>query len=480
MNDDLNRKEQEGNPFKNEAVPTQRPQGQPDQPLPSFEQKRQEKIKNFQLNLQEEDLDPEGGSQEDLPVVPPAPVSPTNLNSHSDDRPPAMEMPLSKAEKKERRKAEKAEKKRKKKKAKKNGCLFKIVWLIMIMLVSVVLAQYILVGVNDMLAINRPESTVTVDIPSNSSLDDVAQILTEKHVIDRPDFFKMYAMLTRSAQSRTFTKGTFDMQTNMDYEAIINYIQTQSNRKDTVSITFYEGETVLQYAEKLEENNVCKKEDFLEACNSDEFDEDYEFLQEITNQDQRYYKLEGYLFPDTYEFYEEEDPVDTISRMLSNYNKKIYTKEKVKGYEDQVSIADLAQEKGMTTQELLTLASMVQAEAADQEDMKKVAGVFLNRLNFGAEYDIYTLDSDPTVFYPYKKNTAPEGFVSTYSTYDNQGLPPGPICNPGMDAIEAVLNPDTTKNLYFCHGTDANGNQVALYAKTRAQHERNLKSLGLA
>ena len=107
-----------------------------------------------------------------------------------------MEMPLSKAEKKERRKAEKAEKKRKKKKAKKNGCLFKIVWLIMIMLVSVVLAQYILVGVNDMLAINRPESTVTVDIPSNSSLDDVAQILTEKHVIDRPDFFKMYAMLT--------------------------------------------------------------------------------------------------------------------------------------------------------------------------------------------------------------------------------------------------------------------------------------------
>ena len=480
MNDDLNRKEQEGNPFKNEAVPTQRPQGQPDQPLPSFEQKRQEKIKNFQLNLQEEDLDPEEGSQEDLPVVPPAPVSPTNLNSHSDDRPPAMEMPLSKAEKKERRKAEKAEKKRKKKKAKKNGCLFKIVWLIMIMLVSVVLAQYILVGDNDMLAINRPESTVTVDIPSNSSLDDVAQILTEKHVIDRPDFFKMYAMLTRSAQSRTFTKGTFDMQTNMDYEAIINYIQTQSNRKDTVSITFYEGETVLQYAEKLEENNVCKKEDFLEACNSDEFDEDYVFLQEITNQDQRYYKLEGYLFPDTYEFYEEEDPVDTISRMLSNYNKKIYTKEKVKGYEDQVSIADLAQEKGMTTQELLTLASMVQAEAADQEDMKKVAGVFLNRLNFGAEYDIYTLDSDPTVFYPYKKNTAPEGFVSTYSTYDNQGLPPGPICNPGMDAIEAVLNPDTTKNLYFCHGTDANGNQVALYAKTRAQHERNLKSLGLA
>ena len=102
-------------------------------------------------------------------------------------------------------------------------------------------------------------------------------------------------------------------------------------------------------------------------------------------QDQRYYKLEGYLFPDTYEFYEEEDPVDTVSRMLSNYNKKIYTKERVKGYEEQMSIADLAQEKGMTTQDLLTLASMVQAEAADKEDMKKVAGVFLNRLQFGAE-----------------------------------------------------------------------------------------------
>lgn len=478
MNDDLNRSGPDHRPTGGENPPQNSGPDQAGAPS-SYESKRQEKVKNFQLNLQEEDLAAKAGE----PVPPISQVQPEvaedNLVSHSNPEKPSAPVVLTKEEKKAQRMARKAEKKRRKKKAKKNGCLFKIVWAIMIVLVSVVLAQYILVGVNDMLATKRPEYTVTVDIPSGSSLDQVADILAEKHVVDRPDFFRMYATLTRSSTKRVFTKGTFEMKTNMDYEAIINFIQTQSNRKDSVEITFFEGETLQQYAAKLEEKNVCTQEEFLEACNSDQFDEDYPFLGEITNGQDRYYKLEGYLFPDTYEFYEEEDPVDTISRFLSNYNRKIYRKQKIKGYNDPMSIEDLALEKGMSTQQLLTLASMVQAEAADEEDMKKVAGVFINRLSFGAEHDIYTLDSDPTVFYPYKKNTVPEGFTSTYNTYTLQGLPPGPICNPGLSAIQAVLNPDTEKNLYFCHGVDKNGNKKALYAKTKAQHDKNLKSLGL-
>lgn len=473
MNEDLNRSQPENSPSGG-YNPPEAGSLEPGENLSSYEQKRQEKVQQFQLNLQDEDLEPAPA-----PVVPQPEKSPDNLVSHSGQKLEQMPAVLTKEEKKAQRLAWKAEKKRKKKKAKKNGCLFKIVWIIMIALVSVVLAQYILVGVNDMLAIKRPEYTVTVDIPSGSTLDEVADILAEKHVVDRPDFFKLYATLTRSSKKRVFTKGTFEMKTNMDYEAIINYIQTQSNRKDIVEITFYEGETVQQYAQKLEEKNVCKADEFLEACNSDDFDEDYPFLKEITNKDKRYYKLEGYLFPDTYDFYEEEKPEDTINRFLTNYNRKVYKKQKVKGYEDHMSIEDLALEKGMTPQELLTLASMVQAEAADEDDMKKVAGVFLNRLEFGEQYDIYTLDSDPTVFYPYKKSTAPEGFVSTYSTYNNRGLPPGPICNPGMSAIEAVLNPDPEKNLYFCHGVDENGNIKALYAKTAYQHKQNLRALGL-
>lgn len=481
MNDDLNRNQPENRPSGGQTPPASGAPG-PEGDLSSYEQKRQEKVQQFQLNLQDDDLEPV--REEPLQTVPAdiplqSEQSSNDLVSHSGQKTEEIPAMLTKEEKKARREAKKAEKKRRKKKAKKNGCLFKIVWFIMIALVSVVLAQYILVGVNDMLAINRPESTVTVDIPSECTLDEVADILAEKHVVDRPNFFKLYATLTRSAQKRAFTKGTFEMKTNMDYEAIINFIQTRSNRKDTVEITFYEGETIQQFAQKLEENNVCKAEAFLEACNSDDFDDDYPFLKEITNKDKRYYKLEGYLFPDTYDFYEEEPPEDPINRFLSNYNRKVYKKQKVKGYDEPMSIEDLALEKGMTTQELLTLASMVQAEAADEDDMKKVAGVFLNRLEFGQQYDIYTLDSDPTVFYPYKKSTAPKGFVSTYSTYDNQGLPLGPICNPGLSAIKAVLNPDTEKNLYFCHGVDKNGNVKALYAKTAYQHKQNLRALGL-
>ncbi len=402
------------------------------------------------------------------------------LQSYSDGLPPEgaqkMQTPM---ERKAEREAAKADKKRRKKKAKKNGCLFKMIWMVMIVLVSVVLAQYILVGVNDMLAVNREEHEVTIDIPSDATLDQVTDIMYQNGMIDRPDFFKLYAHLTKDDD--TFSRGTYQMRTNMDYEAILNYIRVRDNRTDKVDVQFTEGMTLMEYGALLEEKEVCTQEEFLEACNTDTFDEDYPFLTRITNKAERYYKLEGYLFPDTYTFYKDENPLYVVETLLINYEDKIVDKHRVTGYTEKVSIEDIATERLMSMEDVLTLASLVQAEAIDQDDMRIIAGIFLNRLDSTKNEGVSYLQSDPTMYYPYKQSTVPSGFTSRYDTYDIEGLPPGPICNPGMDAIDAVLHPQATNYFYFCHGTREGSDEIeVLYATTYEQHQQNLRILGLA
>ncbi len=370
----------------------------------------------------------------------------------------------------------KAEKKRRKKKSKKNGCLFKMVWLVMIVLVSVVLAQYIMIGANDLLAVNRTEGTTQVSIPADADIDTVADILQDAGVINSSQFFKLYMKLTKPGT--TFTKGDYtDMKTNLDYEAIVTYLQTQSNRSDEVSVTFLEGMSLQSFGETLEEKGVCGKDEFLEKCNSTEFDEDYTFLANITNNNERYYRLEGYLFPDTYDFYQDSDPETVIRKCLYNFELKVMDPSIEQEDGTEISVADLAQQNGFSVDQLITLASMVQAEGADENDMRVIAHIFRNRLNPEMNEGVSQLGSDPTVYYPYaSREDAPEGFESRYDTYTIIGLPPGPIDNPGMMAINAVLNPDTTYDyLYFCHAADG----TPYYAHTQEGHQENLIEAGL-
>ena len=440
---------------------------------------------------------------------------------------------------KERKLALKAEKKRKKKKAKKNGCVFRVVWGVLVIILGVFLAEFLLVGINDLLGRNREveldedgnekQSSIIVQIPEDATIDTVADILHENGVISSESYFKLYAKVTKHGTS--FNQGSYEMKNDMDYEAIINYLQSDLNRVDTVSLQFTEGMTVLEIADKLEENEVCNKELFLELCNSDEFDEDFTFLKNGRPKvDKTYYKLEGYLFPDTYEFYQGENPTTTIYRFLNNYEMRMYytkqrieikdsdedvdegpkvmydedgnvmydedgnvmyetdtDKRKTKKYE-KLTIEEQAAKKGMSMDDLLTLASMIQSEAADTEDMYNISSVFHNRLatlsNDGysayGEYIRGMLDSDPTLYYPYKKNTVPDKFESTYNTYKNAGLPAGPVCCPGMDAIKAALYPNDTNYYYFCHkAATENSDAVAYYASTSSDHQYNLSLAGI-
>ena len=325
-----------------------------------------------------------------------------------------------------------------------------------------------------MLAMNRQtDKEVTISIPENPKLSDVSAELERKGVIKESGFFEMYAKLTKN---ETFSQGDYKIKTNMDYEAIINYLGSMQNRTDTIKITIPEGMSVQEIAAYLVKKGVLSSPDhFLELCASEYFDEDYAFVKH-KNDSKRYYKLEGYLFPDTYECYKNERAELTITRMLDNYEYRTTNDQNVDGYSKAVNIEKLVKkDKKYDMNEILTLASIIQAEAASVEDMYNVSSILRNRLEYDVDYGVSKLGLDSTKYYPYRSRSAVpkdqrKNYKSRYDTYTKDGLPPGPICNPGMQAILAAIYPNDTNYLFFCHAKDG----TPYYAATLEEHQYNL------
>ncbi len=404
------------------------------------------------------------------------------INSFSNDSAKNTAMRHTKAELKQQKKEIK---RRRKEKDKGNRRIFRIFWIAACLVVGIFLGQYLLVGFNDFLAINRTsEDTVTVEIGENPDIDSVAEILAEKGVINSKTYFKIFAALTK--KEGDFRQGTFEISTNLDYQAIISFLQSNSNRSDIVTVRFTEGMNVIEIADKLKENGVITDtEEFLELCNTDRFDDQFTFLKDTDNED-KYYKLEGYLFPDTYDFYINENPVSVIEKMINNYENRVYYyKIRVPGYDKQIAIGKLLRESEYSADEIMIIASIIQAEALSEEDMYNISSVIHNRLNSDPDLGVLSLNCDSTVYYPYRtKSEIPselEGYVSRYDTYTIQGLPAGAICNPGTEAILAALMPNDTNYLYFCHSAATEDTAAqAYYASTLYEHEYNLVLAGLS
>lgn len=389
------------------------------------------------------------------------------------NQPPRPEYSVNKAymTEKERRAEKKAHKKRNRLKSRKNRWIFTLVWLCMVLLVSFTLASYLIRGSNDFFAVGRAEGTTSVTIPENVTMEELTKILYEAGAIKEPQFFDLYCSVTVDEdEMEYFQPGTYQLETNMDYQDIISTLQGGSESKEVVSVTFPEGVTALEAAALLEENEVCSSEDFLTAINTADFDE-YTMIGEITNASEKYFKLEGYLFPDTYQFYKGEEIDSVVSKMLYNFQNRTEDLEE-----------DIAN-SGMTMDQIVILASIIQREAANTQDMANVSAVLHNRLDYGADYGIYSLQCDSTMYYPYKtaSDVPAEGAraYGNYDTYQVQGLPAGAICNPGLDAIEAALHPNTEGDapyyLYFCHAADG----TAYYATNEADHNYNRQHAGL-
>ncbi len=243
---------------------------------------------------------------------------------------------------------------------------------------------------------------------------------------------------------------------------------------NTVTVTFPEGYTIIQIAQRLEQSKVCSAQAFLEACKNPVAGID------IDNADDRVFLLEGYIFPDTYEFYLETDAQSVVDKFIENYNSKITGEMKQR-----------AQTLGYTMDQMLTLASIIQKECdADIDECANVSSVFHNRLNDPVSFP--KLESDVTTFYitqnlkdtlSYQDGVALENqndkvkkYMELYSTYYCSGLPAGPICNPGLKAINAALHPADTDYVFFL--TDESGESF-YYAATIDEHNANGVKAGL-
>lgn len=355
-----------------------------------------------------------------------------------------------------------------KKSRKKRGhghLIFGLLLSAVIISVSILAAVFILKWAKELLGIDKSEREVVLDIPMNSSTVDIAEILYDEGIITDVNLFRLFSKF--KGADGTYIAGSHILSPKMNYNQIIEVLQEEvEEQRETADIVFPEGITLYEAAQKLEEKNVCNAAEFIEVFNSSQFGFDFEEKVKVSSM--KFYKMEGYFFPDTYQFYVEEDPRIVAKKIYRNFEARVTP-----------DLYGRMKDLDMELEEVLTLASIVQAEAANTRDMKKVASVFYNRLNDPDEYPL--LQSDPTTNYVEEIimpniEVRSKKIFEAYDTYQGAGLPPGPICNPGLDAINAVLYPAETDYYYFCSNLETG---EFYYAETLEEHEQNLIEAGL-
>lgn len=239
--------------------------------------------------------------------------------------------------------------------------------------------------------------------------------------------------------------------------------------RETVRVLLKEGWTVTEMAAALEEHRVCAAADFLDAVQNGVYD--YAFLADLPTDPQRVYRLEGYLFPDTYEFYVDSDPETVVSRLLRNFEKRI------------ADLLPLLEEKGVTLDEAVIFASLIQGEADTVANMQKVSRVLHNRLTPYSGFSKLQLCSTRDYINGVLKEgdyADAEALRQAYNTYLCKGLPVGAINNPGLDALRAALNPSEDPEILQCYyfATDYK-TKTTYFAKTYAEHRRNVEKYGI-
>lgn len=355
---------------------------------------------------------------------------------------------------------------KKKKRRKRNYTAYGgIVIATLVLCVSVLLSLFIIVVGRDVLGIESAGVEFTIYVPSGSTTDDIAQQLYDEGVIQYKNVFKLFSRLKKA--DGNMYPGDLDVAYNMSYSDIIDSLMISREAKQTATVTFPEGITLLSAGRILEENNICTADEFIYTFNSTVFG--FEFEKYVSSSSLKLYKYEGYMFPDTYEFYVGDSAYNVVKKIKSRTNEIL-----------NADVIKLAAERGFTIDQVVTLASIVQREAGDIEQMPAIASVFENRLAKPDEFP--RLQSDTTYSYiddVIKKVMTIEyqDMYDSYDTYTCVGLPIGAICNPGKDAIDAVLNPDDTGYYYFCSNLET---KETFFAITNDEHEENKKKAGLA
>lgn len=337
----------------------------------------------------------------------------------------------------------------------KTGCLGGLMYFIFVVSVSIILACLGWMAASDVLALNKGDITAEVIIPEECFTEEtrdvkdesgnvtgtetvdvadmgvVATALKDAGIIQYKSLFKLYSLVSNA--DIKIDPGTYELSTQYDYRAIVKKMQFGSDSQVRTKVTFPEGFSEKEIFLRLEENKICKYDDLMECAANYQFG--YSFLDGIEYGDAS--RLEGFLFPDTYEFYQGMTPEAAIDKFLRTFHYKLTAE-----------MWDIATAKGLTMQQVVNIASMIEKEAANDDERANIAGVIYNRLAANMPLQI-----DATVQYalPERKpllTVDDLAIDSPYNTYKVVGLPVGPIANPGMPSIMAALKPNT-HNYYF-------------------------------
>lgn len=349
------------------------------------------------------------------------------------------------------------------------------VWLAMILFIGVTLGRFMWVCAADVLAFGRDDKEVTVEISEEDDMNAIIAKLQDKGLIRYPWLFQVYADLSHAEED--IELGTFTLNTNYDYHALVNELSSSGSRVE-VTVQIPDGYNCRQIFKLLEEKGVATAASLEEFAASGELGS-YWFLEDVERGDK--YCLEGFLYPDTYNFYQGGGAEHAITKLLGGFNNKFnedlqnaldsLNKDLAATMRENGKSDDYVVENMLTVHDLITIASLIEKEAASAKESPNIASVIYNRLYDWGSNPRY-LNIDAAIVYVTGNNKEIDTSIdSPYNTYLNTGLTPTPIANPGMSSIEAALYPNDTNYYYYVLNPET-GNHV--FAATYDEHAANV------
>lgn len=366
-----------------------------------------------------------------------------------------------------------------------------LIWLAIIVIIAVPLGRLGWLYVADVMAFGKEQQSVTLTITeeevANGDLASISQKLADAGIVRYPGLFQKFAELT--GKGERIDAGTYTLGSHLDYNALLNNMRDYGPAMDVVELMFPEGYNCAQIFAKLEEEGVCTAKELEDYAANGELS-DYWFLEGVERGSK--YCLEGYLAPDTYKFYTNDDPGRVLEKFLDAFDANFTDKMQEDFELMQMRYENALRDNGygsdyidahpLTLHKVITVASIVQKETANDAESYDIASVFYNRLTNPGNHPY--LGSDATVYYAIgdyfgeveELTNEHLNVDSPYNTRNHQGLPPGPICNPGSYTMYAALDPNRTDYYYFVYSAVE---REHLFSSTLAEHEQKLRELGM-
>lgn len=347
------------------------------------------------------------------------------------------------------------------------------IWILIVVAIGVSLGRLLWVCAADILAFGRTDQSITITITDSDDAESVADKLYNAGLIRYRDLFLFYTkLLEKPEKGITFrdriSSGTYELNSLFDYKALVDNMSANSSYRETKKVTIPEGYSCAQIFALLEKEGICKAAD-LKAYR---VQSDYWFLEGMDLSVE--YPLEGFLYPDTYEFYINGSPKEVFSRFLSRFGNIMEEKLKDVPLKDYVAKLNDRLGKNYTLYQVMIVASMIEKESANSGENYDMSSVFYNRLGNPSQYPYLKVDATVVYAQGGSSESIDREIDSPYNTYKNKGLPPTPICNPSLLSIQAALNPADTDYYYYALDPETG---LHHFSKTSKEHQAFLNSL---